>query len=364
LRQLLAGGDVLPVAQVRRVLAELPGVRLINGYGPTENTTFTCCFEVASEPFTASVPIGRSIANTRAYVVDEYGHPVPVRVSGELWVGGEGLARGYLGRPDLTAEKFVPDPFGGAEGRPGDRLYRTGDRVRYRPSGSLEFLGRIDAQVKVRGFRIELGEIETALASHPAVDQAVVAAHGDGPADRSLVAYVLPCEGQVPTSTALREFLAARLPRYSIPVAFVRVDAFPLSPNGKIDRRALPFPGSSRLAGETGFVPPSTALEIELAQIWTEVLQRDLVGIHDNFFELGGHSLLATRLVSRYREAFAVELPLRQLFEAPTVAELGHLIESKREQSPVSSAPAIVRVPRDRYRLRSSAASPRALRRS
>jgi amino acid adenylation domain-containing protein len=364
LRQLLAGGDVLPVAQVRRVLAELPGVRLINGYGPTENTTFTCCFDAASEPFSTSVPIGRPIANTRAYVVDGYGHPVPIGVSGELWAGGDGLARGYLGRPDLTAERFVPDPFGGVEGRPGERLYRTGDRVRYRPSGSLEFLGRMDAQVKVRGFRIEPGEIETVLASHPAVEQAVVVAHGDGPADRSLVAYLLLRGDQAPTSTALREYLAARLPRYSVPAAFVRVDALPLSPNGKIDRRRLPSTGSSQLAGETGFVPPSTAVEIALAQIWTEALQRDLVGIHDNFFELGGHSLLATRLVNRYREVFAVDLPLRQLFETPTIAELGQLIEAKREQPPVSSAPAIARAPRDRHRFTSSALSTQALRRS
>ncbi|HKV12634.1 MAG TPA: amino acid adenylation domain-containing protein, partial [Thermoanaerobaculia bacterium] len=287
LSQLLAGGDVISPEHARRVLERHPGLTLIDGYGPTEGTTFTCCHRLAAPPQAGeSVPIGRPIANTRAHVLDRRLDPVPVGVEGELYAGGEGLARGYLGRADLTAERFVPDPFG----VPGERLYRTGDRVRRRSDGTIEFLGRVDHQVKLRGFRIELGEIEAALTASSGVREAVVLAREDRPGDRRLVAYVA---GGVSVEE-LRRSLSERLPGYMVPAAFVVLEALPLTSNGKVDRRALPAP--EQPGSEEEYRAPRTPVEEILAGIWADLLGIERVGADADFFELGGHSLLATRV--------------------------------------------------------------------
>jgi amino acid adenylation domain-containing protein/non-ribosomal peptide synthase protein (TIGR01720 family) len=328
LRQLLAGGDVLSPAQVAKVVADLPGTRLINGYGPTENTTFTCCFPVGSRvDLTRPLPVGRPIANTRVYLLDRHLAPVPLGVAGELAVGGDGLAWGYLGRPDLTAERFLPDPFFGGEG--GERLYRTGDLARFDGTGQVEFLGRIDAQVKIRGFRIEPGEIEAALSTHPAVEAAAVVVRRDLGDDRRLVAYLAARAGQEPPGgPTLRAFLGERLPAYMVPAAFVPLAALPLTPNGKVDRPALLRLARLESGNEEAYVAPRTPAEELLAAIWEEVLARERVGIEDDFFSLGGHSLLATRVISRVSWAFGVDLPLRSLFETPTVATFARQVEA------------------------------------
>jgi len=244
---------------------------------------------------------------------------VPLGVSAELYIGGGGVTRGYIGRPELTAERFVPDPFSAT---PGARLYRTGDRVRRRTDGSLEFLGRIDFQVKVRGYRIELGEIETVLERHTQVRQAVVLVREEAPGDKRLVAYVVPATvGQPPSITAVRDFLQQRLPEYMVPAAFVFLEAMPLTSNGKVDRKALPTPNGA-LVATSEYVAPHDELEQRLAALWSELLRVERVGLHDNFFNLGGHSLLATQVVSRIRSSFAVELSLQEFFETPTVAGL------------------------------------------
>ncbi|HVG11011.1 MAG TPA: amino acid adenylation domain-containing protein, partial [Thermoanaerobaculia bacterium] len=335
LRQLLAGGDVLSLPHVRRVLAELPGCRMINGYGPTENTTFTCCHTVTEESLGSSVPLGRPIANTVVYVLDSALQLVPPGLAGELYAGGDGLARGYLNRPELTAERFVPDPW---SGRPGGRLYRTGDLVRRRPSGLLEFIGRTDSQVKLRGFRVEPAEIEAVLSGHPAV-AAVCVLVLEQAGDKRLVAFAAVEDGPArPSSSGLRAFLQERLPDYMVPSAFVLVDELPLNANGKVDRGAL-----SALAGTETRVETSraarTPVEEILAGLWAELLALDRVGVDDDFFELGGHSLLATRLVSRLREAFRIEIPLRLLFESPTVAALAEAIEDMLQAERGGEAP-------------------------
>ena len=259
---------------------------------------------------------------------------MPVGVPGEIFISGLGLGRGYLDRPGLTAEKFIPNPFSDT---PGARMYRTGDLARYLPDGNIEFLGRIDHQVKIRGFRIELGEIETLLGEHPAVQQVVVVAapvdqNPDSNADQKrLLAYLVPNKGHAIQVTALRQFLKEKLPDYMLPSAFIELDAIPLTPNGKIDRRALPEPSSVRpeALGEP-YVPPHNPIEEMLVNIWGEVLRLDKIGIHDNFFELGGHSLLATQLVSCINNALDTELALRTLFERPTVSELARVVEANQ----------------------------------
>jgi amino acid adenylation domain-containing protein len=286
--------------------------RVLNLYGPSEDTTYSTWSELAPDG-AAEPAIGRPIAGTRARVLDARLRPVPVGVAGELFLGGAGLARGYLGRPDLTAERFVPSSF--AEDGPGARLYRTGDRARFRPDGELSFLGRLDDQVKIRGFRIEPGEVEAALAAHPEVGQAVVLALGDG-GERRLVAYVAPAQ-----PLDLRPFLASRLPDHLIPSIFVFLDTFPRTPNGKVDRKALAALGTGT-SGTIAFEPPRTPLEAALAAVWAEVLGLDRVGVHDDFFALGGHSLLAIRVQARLRERLGVDPPLSQLFRVRTVAAL------------------------------------------
>jgi amino acid adenylation domain-containing protein len=320
-RQLLAGGDVLPVEQVRALKQRFPEVRLINGYGPTENTTFTCCYTVPDGWSGSSVPIGRPISNTRVYVLDRVLRPVPVGVPGELFTGGDGVARGYLGHSGRTAERFVPDPFAT---EPGARMYRTGDRARWTADGTVEYLGRLDQQVKIRGFRIEPGEIEAVLSSHPKVREARVIVREDQPGEKRLVAYVV---GEVEAEEA-RAYLRGSLPEYMVPAAVVVLERLPLTPNGKVDRDALPAPEYG--AAEESNVAPRTPVEEVLAGIWAEVLRLERVGVHASFFELGGHSLMAIRVVSRIRAVFGVELPLRVLFEGPTVAELAVRVEEMR----------------------------------
>ncbi|HLM66451.1 MAG TPA: amino acid adenylation domain-containing protein, partial [Longimicrobium sp.] len=334
LQRLLLGGEALPAelaAQIRRVL---PG-GLVNLYGPTEATVWSTTHEVDAD---GVPPIGRPIANTRVYVVNDGLRPQPVGVPGELLIGGAGVARGYLGRPGLTAERFVPDPFSAA---PGARLYRTGDRVRWMMgrdaataahsdalthsrTHALQYLGRLDAQVKIRGFRIEPGEVEAAIRRHPAVRGCAVVVREDRPGDARLVAYVA---GDA-DAEALRAQLRGTLPDYMVPAVFVRLEALPLTPNGKLNARSLPAP---EYAGEAdGYVAPRTDAERGVAAIWAGMLGRERVGVHDNFFSLGGHSLVAVRLVSRVRAEFGVELPIRALFESPTVEGMAHRVELLR----------------------------------
>ncbi|HBZ82358.1 non-ribosomal peptide synthase/polyketide synthase [Brevibacillus parabrevis] len=317
-RQLLVGGDVVSVPHVRKVLA-LDGVTVINGYGPTENTTFTCCYPVTelAEEIT-SFPIGRPISNTTVYVLDKNRQPVPLGVAGELYIGGDGLASGYLNNPELTAERFVDNPF---DPQKASRLYRTGDLVRYLPDGAIEFIGRIDNQVKIRGFRIELGEIETALLRHPAVQEAFLMVREDAPGDKRLAAYLVFAGGQTVEPVEMRSYLKDKLPEYMIPSAFVQMDSFPLTPNGKVDRRALPTPEYARSEAASGYVAPATELEVKLADIWKTVLGVADVGIHDNFFELGGDSILSIQIVARANQ-LGIRLTPKQLFENQTIAEL------------------------------------------
>ncbi|HEU4454891.1 MAG TPA: amino acid adenylation domain-containing protein, partial [Longimicrobium sp.] len=341
-RQLLAGGDALSLPHVRRVLDAHPGLRLINGYGPTENTTFSACHAVRAEDLgRAGVPIGRPIRNSTAYVLDGAMRPLPPGVPGELYVGGDGLARGYLGRPALTAERFVPSPFRG-----GERLYRTGDRARWMDDGTLEFLGRIDRQVKIRGFRVEPGEVEALLASHPAVRGAAVDVRADAGGGSRLVAYAVPGEGASTDPAALRGWLKERLPDFMLPAAVVLLDALPLTPNGKVDRRALPDPELA--PGADRHVAPRTEDEAVMAGLWAEVLGVERVGVEDDFFALGGHSLLAVRVVSRVRDAFGVELPLRAVLEHPTLAAQAREVEALRGAGEgTRAAPPLVALPRE-----------------
>ena len=290
---------------------------LWNLYGPTETTIFSSVIRVIED--TGPVPIGAPLANTRFYLVDQFMNPVPIGIYGELCIGGAGLAHGYLNRPELTAEKFIPDPFGT---EPSARLYRTGDLMRYREDGNLEFAGRLDHQVKVRGFRIELGEVEAVLSRHESVRAAVVVAR-----EQRLVAYVAGNQNGLPTASEWRTFLIQRLPEYMIPSLFINLEALPLLPNGKVNRHALPAPDSFRPELRRPFAAPENPTQSRLAELWMNVLGLDRVGIHDDFFELGGDSILATRLVSRVRRTFGVELPLRELFWKPTVSELAPVIE-------------------------------------
>ncbi|NPC46572.1 non-ribosomal peptide synthase/polyketide synthase, partial [Corallococcus exiguus] len=315
-RTVISGGEALPADVVARWA---PGRRLLNTYGPTEATVIATFGEVVAD---GEVPsIGKPLANVHVYVLDPHGQPVPVGVRGELHIGGVGVARGYAGRSGLTAERFIPDAFSST---PGARLYRTGDVVRWRADGQLDFVGRIDAQVKVRGFRIELGEVENALRAAPAVKDAVVLAREDSPGDKRLVAYVV---GDALDVTALRAHLKQHLPEYMVPAAFVPLDVLPLTSNGKVDRKALPAPDVSALRASHAYEAPATPLEEKLAALWSEVLRVPTVGRTDNFFELGGHSLLATQLVARVRAALDVELPLRALFEAPTIEALAQRLQ-------------------------------------
>jgi amino acid adenylation domain-containing protein len=339
---LVIGADNLVAEPTRLWQEHAPGVRLLNEYGPTETVVGCSLYELPRGRHAGGrIPIGRPIDNLTLYVLDEALRPVPVGLPGELYVGGVGVARGYLGRPALTAEKFVPDPFAA---RPGARLYRTGDRARFLADGNAEFLGRTDFQVKVRGYRIETGEVESVLAAHPGVGHALVVVREDVPGDPRLVAYVVADPGAAPAD-ALREALRRAVPEYMVPSAFVFLDALPVGPTGKVQRKALPAPDYAVPAER--YVAPRTPLEAAVAEIWAGVLGVERVGVRENFFELGGHSLLATRLVSRLRQAFSVELPLRTLMEGQTVAELAARVDALRAEAQPQAA-ALVPVERTR----------------
>jgi amino acid adenylation domain-containing protein len=329
--KILCGGEALS----RELATALRGAggSLWNLYGPTETTIWSTVHEVQDE--TGSVPIGRPIANTQLYVLDRQGQPTPIGVPGELFIGGDGVARGYLKRAELTAAKFLPDPFCG---RTGARMYRTGDLARYRPDGALEYLGRVDDQVKIRGFRIELGEVEVTLSQYPGVRQAVVVARQDGSGEQRLAAYLTTVPGRPPTARDLRSFLAERLPEYMVPSILTTLPEFPLTPNGKVDRRRLPAP--ERLpAGERGApAPPRTETERMVARIWREVLDSEEVGIDDNFFERGGHSLLLVQVQSRLRAALGCDVSIVELFQYPTVRTVAaHLAGRQARIAPASS---------------------------
>jgi amino acid adenylation domain-containing protein len=329
IRHLLFGGEAVDPHWVKTVLEHEPPERLLHVYGPTESTTFTTWYLVEEVTEAAkTVPIGKPLSNTQAYVLDRALQPVPVGVAGELYIGGAGLARGYLNRPELTADRFVPDPF---SNEPGTRLYRSGDLVRYLPSGTIEFLGRIDQQVKIRGFRIELGEIEAVLEQHPAVREALVLAREDRPGEKRLVAYVtLKDESSKPFAIGeLRRYLKEKLPDYMVPTVFVPLDALPLTPNGKVDRRALPAPDVSRSNQPGVVVAPRNLLELQLVQIWEKLLDTRPIGVTDNFFELGGHSLLAVRLMAQIQRQFGQRLALASLFqEGATIEQLAGLLHT------------------------------------
>jgi amino acid adenylation domain-containing protein len=336
LKYLLFGGETVDIRWVRKVIKHGSPENLIHVYGPTENTTFSTyyCVQELSESAT-SIPIGRPITNTQVYILDSYLQPVPINVIGELYIGGDGLARGYLNRPELTNERFIsnissllPTPYSLIPS------FKTGDLARYLPDGNIEFLGRIDNQIKIRGYRIELSEIEAVLSLHPAVREAVVTACEDIPDDKYLAAYVVYNVG-IPTQETqsfileIRQFLQGKLPEYMLPKAYTILESIPLTPNGKIDRRALPMPDSVTF-DNLNYVAPQTQVEKLLVEIWAKLLGKEQVGIRDNFFELGGHSLLATQLVSRIRDAFKIDLPVRNLFEAPTVEQFARYIDTMR----------------------------------
>jgi amino acid adenylation domain-containing protein len=341
LRQLISGGDVLPAPQVARVLEALPQCRLFNAYGPTETTTIATVHPIAAADTIAAVPIGRPIGGTRVYVLDRNLEPSPIGVSGELFIGGVGVARGYLGHPGQTAERFVPDPF---QDRQGTRMYRTGDRARWRSDGVLEFLGRADNQVKLRGFRIEPGEIEALLGSHPGVRHSAVVVRRESDGDKRLAAFVVPIDSAAPEPEELRSFLKKMVPDYMVPAVIELIDQLPLTDNGKVDRRVLAQrPTLPRQAPRRR---PETPTEEILSTIWTELLGRKDIGPDDDFFALGGHSLLAVQVLSRVNRSFSVELPMSVIFEAATLAQLAERIDRSPRIMPVSPRPPLVAVPR------------------
>ncbi len=323
---LICGSDswyVLEYEEFRKFCIQK--TRLINSFGLTEATIDSTYFETGTTQSSIDqlVPIGQPFANSQIYILDHYLQPLPVGVTGEIYIGGAGLARGYFNRPDLTAEKFIPNLF---TQKPGEYIYKTGDLGRWLPDGNIELIGRVDNQVKLRGFRIELGEIESVLGKHPIVKESVVLVREDRPKQQQLVAYVVPNSTQPINSSNLQQFLQEQLPNYMIPTAFVMLEAFPTTPNGKIDRRALPKPQLQER--ENTFIAARTKTEIQLTQLWSEVLGVETVGIDDNFFEIGGNSLLTTKLILKIRAAFQVNLPLRSLFESPTVASLAVILDN------------------------------------
>jgi amino acid adenylation domain-containing protein len=329
-RMVLTGGEVLSVEHIRRAQELLPNTTFVNGYGPTESTTFTCCYTIpklTDNPL-LSIPIGRPIGNTDVYILDKRLTPVPIGVAGELHVGGAGLARGYLNQPQQTAEKFIRHclPQRGIQ-----RLYKTGDLARYLPNGNIEFLGRIDHQVKIHGYRIELGEIETVIMRHPGVQAAVVDARDVAPGDKRMVAYIAAKSDTNPTPSELRSYLCEKLPDYMVPSAYVFLDTLPLTPNGKIDHSRLPLAESYQWPADSEYVEPRNSTEKLLAKIWGESLKVDRVGIHDNFFELGGHSLLAVRLTHLVQKQFGRPVRVADIFQAPTIEQFAQLLSAGSE---------------------------------
>jgi amino acid adenylation domain-containing protein len=318
--------DMLPRALVDEVYRRTGAGRVYNGYGPTEDTTFTT-FGLVERDGDRSPSIGRPIANEQVYLLDRYMNPVPVGLPGELYIGGAGLSRGYLNRPELTTEKFVPDPF---STEPGARLYKTGDLARWLPDGRIEFVARVDHQVKVRGFRVELKEVEAALAQHPALRNVVVVAREDAPGVKRLVAYVVARPPAVPTTSELRSFVRESLPEYMVPSAYVVLDDFPMTPSGKIDRRALPPPEQTRPELDEDFVAPRNPTERLLAGVWLEVLGIERVGVYDNFFDLGGDSIMSVHVVSRANQA-GLPITTKQLFQHQTISGLAAAVDERPE---------------------------------
>jgi natural product biosynthesis luciferase-like monooxygenase protein/amino acid adenylation domain-containing protein/FkbM family methyltransferase len=347
-RRLILGGESADWNLIDKIQTLAPECVIVNHYGPTEATigVLTCQIESDRHDYPAQgPPLGRPIANTRVYILDEYYGPVPVGVIGELFIGGAGVARGYLDQPDQTGEKFIPDSFSEEAGA---RLYRTGDLARYLPDGNVEFLGRRDHQVKVRGFRIELGDLETTLLSHSLVREAVVLVRDDRPGEKTVVAYIVPQRGEnADLTTQLRDFMKAKLPEYMLPSGFVLLEALPLTANGKIDRQALAALNRNAAPGGQSFLAPRDAIEELIAGIWSKLINVDVVGIHDNFFELGGHSLLATQVISRLREAFRVEIGLNALFESPTVAGLAEHVAAAMGAGKAPTSLPLVPISRD-----------------
>jgi amino acid adenylation domain-containing protein len=322
--KILCGGEAITRDLAAQLLTKSAAVW--NMYGPTETTIWSTVYQINGAE--QQIPIGNPIANTQIYILDAQLQPVPIGIPGELYIGGAGLASGYWQQPTLTTARFIPDPFSNA---PAARIYQTGDLARYLPDGKIECLGRVDFQVKLRGFRIELGEIEALLCQHPTIVQATAVIREDLPGDRRLVAYIVPTADEslaTPAPSELRQFLQQQLPDYFLPAAIVLLPALPLTPNGKIDRQALPMPDSANFHRQASFVVPTTPTEITLAKIWIQVLRIDRVGTYDDFFELGGHSLLATQVISRARQAFAMDIPLQSLFEQPTIAGLATRIDT------------------------------------
>lgn len=339
LREIVTAGEQLQVTPDLVELAKrLPNCRLQNQYGPSESHVVSAyTLQGAATSWPKLPPIGRPIANDRLYILNNFLEPVPILVAGELYIGGVGVANGYLNRPQLTAEKFIPDPF---SDRPGDRLYKTGDLARYLSDGNIEFLGRIDNQVKIRGFRIEIGEIEATLSQHPAVKETVVTVREDNPGNKRLVAYIIPETETTENLVAqLKQHLKEKLAEYMLPSAFVVLSQLPLTPNGKVNRRALPAPDISSFSKSENFVAPRDDLEGQLAQIWSEILQINPVGIKDNFFELGGHSLLAVNLIAKIKRRLGKQLPLSTLFTSSTIEDLANLVRDEKKVTSSSLVP-------------------------
>ncbi len=339
MKLLIVGSDswyIQEYQQFRRFLGD--ETRLINSYGVTEATVDSSYFEttVIHKFSDGLVPIGRPFANTQLYILDQHGKPLPIYIPGELYIGGAGVSRGYLNRPDLTQEKFIPNPFSQEVGA---RLYKTGDLAKYLENGNIQYLERSDRQIKIRGFRIELGEIEAILSQHPQVQAATVIVREDTPGDRRLTAYLVPNQEQTPTIIEMRSFLKESLPEYMIPSAFVFLDAFPLTPNGKLDRRVLPAPDINSLAVDNNFVPPLDIVEQQLAQIWSEILNIYPIGVKNDFFDLGGHSLLAVQLMAKIEQQFGKVLPLATLFQNSTIENLATIL--RQPMSELSWSPLV-----------------------
>jgi acyl carrier protein len=323
---MLIGGEAFPV-KLAESLVEVVKADILNMYGPTETTVWSTVYRL-KEPVGKTIPIGKPIANTQIYILDIYRQLVPVGIPGELCIGGDGVTEGYYNRPELTAEKFIDNPFSNEEN---SKLYRTGDLAYYRKDGTIEFLGRQDHQVKIRGYRIELGEIETVLSSHEDIREAVVIAREDTPGDVRLVAYVIAQKDSLTDIEEIRNYIKGKLPEYMVPSQFLTVESFPLTPNGKIDRKAFPVPSEFIFDSvQKDVVLPTNELEIAIASIWQNLLKLPKVGINDNFFDIGGHSLLAVQLHAKLKEAIDSELALTDIFRFSTIKAITEFIENKK----------------------------------
>jgi acyl-coenzyme A synthetase/AMP-(fatty) acid ligase len=319
----LSSDDIIPWKYVKE-----NRTRLFNEYGPSETTGASSTYEFShQEDFKHSPPIGKPNLNEKIFILDKHHSPVPIGVTGEIYIGGKGLSRGYLNRPKLTSRNFIPNPFSNNEGR---RLYKTGDMARYLPDGNIEFIGRVDYQIKMRGYRIELGEIEATLTSCDHVESAVVSLFEPIDGNKILAAYVVVSNDKTVTALNLQKYLQNKLPEFMIPTSYTIMESFPLTPNGKINRLGFPPPDLSRPELEVPLVEPNSTLEKVLISIWKEVLNLDEIGVHDNFFDLGGHSLLVTQVISRINQTSSSPITIRDFFDAPTIAELASIIDDPR----------------------------------